>query len=65
MTVRDLRKATAPYIDIEIIYNGHALSLTDNDYTTLQAFGDFAVDYISIKDEDTLTATLAMQAVKE
>ena len=65
MTIKQLRKATAPYIDIEIIYNGHVLNLADNDYTTLQAFGDFAVDCISIKDDDTLTATLTMQAVKE
>ena len=64
MTIKQLRNTTAPYVDIEIIYNGHVLNLTENDYTTLQAFGDFVVDYIAIKDDETITAALAMQAVK-
>ena len=64
MTIKDLRKTTAPYIDINIEYNNHGIILKEYDKTTLEAFGDFLIDTISIKDVDTITAVLVLQAVR-
>ena len=67
MTVKDLRKTTAPYIDIVIVY-GYPLkevTIDTEDPTTLDAFGAFLIDTISIRDEETIAATLTMRPVKE
>ena len=65
MTIKQLRSTTAPYIEIEILYGDHKITLLDNDKTTLKAFGSFLIEYISIKDVDTITAALVLKAVKE
>ena len=64
MTIRDLRKTAAPYIDIKIEYGNHEIILKEDDKTTLEAFGEFLIDTISIKDVDTITAVLVLQAVR-
>ena len=67
MTVKDLRTATAPYIDIDIIYGipKHTITISPEDPTTLEAFGAFVISELSVKDEETIVATLKMQPVKE
>lgn len=64
MTIKQLRTTTQPYIDIDIVYGNTHITLTADDYTTMQAFGDFLIDNISIKDEETISAALILQAVK-
>lgn len=67
MTVKDLRNATAPYIDIDIVYGNpsNTINIAAEDYVTLEAFGSFVIDVLSIKDEETIAATIKMQPVKE
>lgn len=67
MTVKDLRKATAPYIDIVILYGTPqtSIEISAEDATTLEAFGAFLIDTVSIRDEETIAASLMMRPVKE
>lgn len=65
MTVKDLRTTTAPYNEITVVYGENKITLKAEDKTTLEAFGSFLIDNISIEDEETITATLIMRPVKE
>lgn len=65
LTVKDLRTTTAPYNEIAVVYGENEITLKAEDKTTLEAFGSFLIDNISIKDEETITATLIMRPVKE
>lgn len=66
MTVRELRKTTAFYIDIVIVYDHkREIEIEAENATALEAFGSFVIDVMSIRDEETIVATLKMQSVKE
>lgn len=65
MTVKDLRTVTEPYVDIVITYGKQALTIAADDPATLEAFGPFLIDSVSIKDEETIAAALKMRPVKE
>ena len=64
MTIKELRKTTESYINIEIIYGKTAVTLKGGDVITLEAFGDFIVESITTKDDETITAALLLKAVK-
>ena len=64
MTIKDLRKTTAPYINIKIVYGNTTIILKGGDIVTLEAFGDFLIDTIEAEDEETIKAALILQAVR-
>ena len=65
MTVKDLRTTTAPYNNIIIKYGNSSVEIAAEDTITLEAFGSFVIDTVSIENEENISATLKMQPIKE
>jgi hypothetical protein len=66
MTVKQLRSTTATHIDIVIVYGDkNEITIDAENQTAIEAFGTFVIDVLSIRDDETIAATLKMQVVRE